>query len=278
MPEPIQVNFELTLFLGGLSAFILFFAFSRGFFTLSKEKEKLSLKFTYVFVGFSIYFFLVLFLPPVLLKWIIVHLDTFNKIDDLSFANCLTLFIVSIALYSFSKVKDLKQEVHLLEKKTFFKDIWTGLLAWLIATPIVLFVSQLFDLFIFFILKIETIPEQLAVQFIKATLESNPSFFFALVSVVFLAPFVEEFLFRGLLQTWLKKILGSSTAIVISSISFSLFHFSKLQKIGNLSILGALFPLAFFLGFIYEKQRSLIAPIALHMIFNTSSLVSLIFF
>lgn len=278
MSELIQVNVELTLFLGGFSTFIILLAFSRGFFVLSKEKEIPSFNFSHVFIGFLIYFSSILFLTPVILKITTLYFPSLYKIDRFSLANCTALFMTAIALCLFANIKNLTNDIRLLGKGSIIKNLWTGFLAWVIATPMVLFVSHLLDLFLFFVLKVESIPEQLAVQFIRTTLESPFSFFLALISVVLLAPFVEEFLFRALLQTWLKKRFRPLIAIAMSSISFSLFHFSKLQEIGNVTILGALFPLAFFLGFVYEKQRSLIAPITLHAMFNASSLVSLIFF
>ena len=102
-------------------------------------------------------------------------------------------------------------------------------------------------------------------------------FFLIVVIVTFLAPCIEETLFRGFLQSYIRQYLGPKLSIVISSFCFALFHYSSEQGLANISIIGSLFSLAFFLGFIYEKRGSLLAPIILHSAFNTISAINLYF-
>jgi hypothetical protein len=120
-------------------------------------------------------------------------------------------------------------------------------------------------------------PDQTAVRFVKMTLEHPPYFLLAALSVSVLAPLIEETLFRGFLQSFIRKHLGSTQAIWITATCFSLFHFSLDQGVGNIPIIGSLFCLALFLGFLYEKQRSLLASITLHATFNTFSILNLYF-
>ena len=91
------------------------------------------------------------------------------------------------------------------------------------------------------------------------------------------APLLEEFLFRGLFQTWIKKHLGVKAAILIASLCFALFHVSVAHGVGNLSLVPSLFVFSCFLGFIYERQKSLFASIVLHTTFNLVSTLRIIF-
>ena len=88
---------------------------------------------------------------------------------------------------------------------------------------------------------------------------------------------LEEFLFRGVLQNFLKKYFKRDVSIIITSLVFAFFHYSPSQKLSNISIIGSLFVLACFLSFLYERQKSLFAPIFLHATFNAISIINLIF-
>jgi membrane protease YdiL (CAAX protease family) len=120
--------------------------------------------------------------------------------------------------------------------------------------------------------------EQVAVRYLKLALSSPSMLMIALFMVLFAAPAIEEFLFRGLLQTCLKRFMPIKWAIALSSLCFAFFHFSPSQGIGNISLIASLFTFALYLGFIYERQASLIASFTLHMTFNTVSTLRILFF
>ncbi len=155
-------------------------------------------------------------------------------------------------------------------------DYILGVLAWLIAFPVVQVIGQLFDMLLFIIFRYEGY-EQVAVKYLRTTLESPAMTILALVSIVIIAPIVEEFLFRGALQTYLKRRFQPKTAIFLASICFGLFHFSPEQGWGNVSLIVSLFVFGSFLGYVYEKQGSLYASIGLHMAFNFISSVRILF-
>jgi membrane protease YdiL (CAAX protease family) len=155
-------------------------------------------------------------------------------------------------------------------------DFMFGVMAWLIAFPVVQVIGQLFDMILFAIFHLEGY-EQVAVKYLKTTFQSPALTIVALVSIVIVAPIVEEFLFRGALQTYLKKRLQPKSAILISSACFGLFHFSPEQGFGNISLLISLFVFGCFLGYVYEKQGSLYASIGLHMAFNFISSARILF-
>lgn len=155
-------------------------------------------------------------------------------------------------------------------------DFILGVLTWLVAFPIVQVFGQLFDMILFIIFRYEGY-EQVAVKYLKTTLENPAMTILALVSIVIVAPIVEEFLFRGVLQTYLKRRFNPKTAILLASACFGLFHFSPEQGWGNVSIIGSLFVFGTFLGYVYERQGSLYASIGLHLAFNFISSVRILF-
>lgn len=89
--------------------------------------------------------------------------------------------------------------------------------------------------------------------------------FFAVV----LAPVAEEFIFRGVLFPFVKQLGYPKTAWFGVSFLFALIH-------GDMAIFVPLFVLALALTWLYEKTDSLLAPIAVHSLFNAANLVLLI--
>lgn len=91
----------------------------------------------------------------------------------------------------------------------------------------------------------------------------------AIFSVVIVAPIVEEFVFRGLLYTGIRRGTNPIIAIVVSAGLFGLVH-GVWSAIVVTALLGAL------LAIVYERTRSLVAPTIMHALFNAGSLVGLI--
>jgi len=87
----------------------------------------------------------------------------------------------------------------------------------------------------------------------------------ACASAVLLAPIVEEFLFRGLLQMSLRRYVGPWGAVFLGGVLFAAIH-------QPWPIAVALLPLAWILGYLYQRRQSLLAPILLHMLFNALTL------
>lgn len=149
-------------------------------------------------------------------------------------------------------------------------DFGLGWAVWFISFPAVAAIGELGDLLIYLFFKVEHY-EQVAVRFLKMALTEPSVLIIAFLLIVFIAPAIEEFLFRGVLQNYFKRHVGSKAAILLSALCFAAFHFAPSQHAGNIPLLLSLFTFACFLGFLYEKQCSLFAPIGLHMAFNTIS-------
>lgn len=80
------------------------------------------------------------------------------------------------------------------------------------------------------------------------------------------APIVEELIFRGLVYRRTKKMTGTIAAAILSAALFGVFHGNWVQA-----------PYAFIIGivavFVYEKFKSIVAPIMLHMSANILSVL-----
>jgi membrane protease YdiL (CAAX protease family) len=94
-----------------------------------------------------------------------------------------------------------------------------------------------------------------------------------LVSLVLWQPLVEELLFRGLLQGFLRRtpigrraLAGVSAANVITSLAFVGVHFVNQPP---LWALGVFFPSLLF-GYFRDRTDSVWPPLVLHVTFNTA--------
>jgi membrane protease YdiL (CAAX protease family) len=85
------------------------------------------------------------------------------------------------------------------------------------------------------------------------------------VTAAVMAPFLEEALFRGYFYPTLKRYLGPVASAILVSLLFAAFH-------ANLAVLPALFVLAICLTVAYEWTGSLLVPMTMHALFNTTSL------
>lgn len=97
-----------------------------------------------------------------------------------------------------------------------------------------------------------------------------------IVSVVILVPAVEEIIFRGLIQNWLKRKMGVKWGLSLSIIIFTMAHFSVAQGLNNIEILATLLVVSFFLTLLYEKRGTLWAPYGLHVAFNALTSITVI--
>jgi len=90
------------------------------------------------------------------------------------------------------------------------------------------------------------------------------------VATVFLAPIGEEVVFRGILYPWAKRRISPAIALWGTAIVFGAIHF-------NLSSFIPLTILALILVWLYEFTGNLLAPIAVHVVFNGTNFIALFF-
>ena len=94
------------------------------------------------------------------------------------------------------------------------------------------------------------------------------------ISVVVVAPIIEEFLFRGFLYSQLRRsFLKDWGAVAISSLVWTAIHFQY-----EVGILFFLFLFGLFLGYFRIKYNSLLIPVALHALNNLIAFILTIYF
>jgi membrane protease YdiL (CAAX protease family) len=97
---------------------------------------------------------------------------------------------------------------------------------------------------------------------------SRPEQIFLGIFAVIIAPVAEEFIFRGVLFTFVKQLGFPKIAWIGVSLVFALIH-------ADVAIFIPLFMLALVLTWLYEMTDSLMAPMFTHALFNAANLVLL---
>lgn len=102
--------------------------------------------------------------------------------------------------------------------------------------------------------------------------ESNPIYFLYLIPVmlIFVGP-VEEYVFRGVIQSTFTRFVNFKIGIVFASISFGLIHISatggpsleSIPYVVTASLLGGV------LGYYYEETGNIIVPMLAHGVYNS---------
>lgn len=180
-------------------------------------------------------------------------------------------YIPLVLFYFYYLSRDKQASIFGDGSTPWYRHFLLGTATWLVIFPVVLFWGELIDILILLYLHRSPL-EQLPVEMFRSA-SSNPLLAVIMGLAIFgLVPFAEEFLFRGLLQSWLKtKFHSPIWGIIVAALIFAIFHYSSSQGVTNIQFLTSLFLLGCFLGFLYERQRSLWASIGLHSTFNAVS-------
>jgi hypothetical protein len=93
-----------------------------------------------------------------------------------------------------------------------------------------------------------------------------PHWLFLLAVVA--APLCEEFIFRGLIFGGLRRSAGLVPSMLISAALFSIMH----PPVSMLPV----FVLGLCTAFVYDKTRSLLAPVLVHALYNGAVLAQLL--
>jgi membrane protease YdiL (CAAX protease family) len=93
------------------------------------------------------------------------------------------------------------------------------------------------------------------------------------VYAIVIAPIGEELFFRGVLFRALRDRHGFWVGAVGSSIGFGFIHFIPGSAIDAALLMTVMFFTGIALCFIYERRRTIVAPIAAHLTFNVIGIV-----
>ena len=102
----------------------------------------------------------------------------------------------------------------------------------------------------------------------------GPAWWPMVISVVFVAPFIEEILFRKLLCGVCTETckLSKWVAIAVSTVIFALIHVADIE---NLIFIFQYLPLAFVITYSYFHSENIFVPIGIHFLNNLASVVLL---
>jgi membrane protease YdiL (CAAX protease family) len=281
-------TFSSIILFGIFSLIMLLIGKRRDFFSLPTAAKtwRFPIQWTHVVGVFAIYFGVASILTPIFGKilqhFLLAHPTPTALLRYASWINFINsgTVLLFLLVFFFYLPKSIHSPIWVRkesEKHLYKQDFLFAALAWAISFPLIIFVNQLIDWILSHIFQFQLMPEQLAVHFLKMTFGEPFYLLLAILTIVVFAPFIEEILFRGFLQSFIRQHLGSKQAVVITSTLFSFFHYSPEQGMTNLTIIASLFVFSLFLGFVYEKKGSLPTSIALHALFNLINVGNLYF-
>lgn len=254
-----------------LALFTSFLAWKFGFYKMPKEAEGSKLPLNVVITAFAIFLSLsVLIVPMIFLVSLYISGNMAPSPETLILINSVSILASFLSLGVYQAFLSHENRQLILGKnfgKHPFSDVAIAVVAWFTSLPLVMIAGRIVVL-ILLLFGIVSSSSQVAVTQVKESLEYPYLFYFLAGDVVLFVPIIEEFIFRGCLQTWIKGKIGVKKAILLTSLIFAFFHFSISQGVGNIELLASLFVLSCFLGFIYERQQSLLSSISLHALFN----------
>jgi len=171
-----------------------------------------------------------------------------------------------------------------LNVRTIHKDLFAGLLNLLAVWPVLTVVFALTVQFGKLIWGPEFEMQQHQELELITTYSQIPLRIIIAVTAIVVAPLFEEMLFRGLFQTMFRsflerlpfwqrvqnKTLTAWLAIAVSSALFAVVHYEP-------SHWPTLFVLSMAIGYSYEKSGSLFRPILMHSLFNTASIIMVLY-
>jgi membrane protease YdiL (CAAX protease family) len=94
----------------------------------------------------------------------------------------------------------------------------------------------------------------------------NFTYFLSVIIICLIGPFIEEFVFRGLVIKLLRRFLPFLWVNLLQAAIFGIQHFNIIQMI--YAFLAGLI-----LGYIYNKHQTLYAPIIAHICMNISGYI-----
>lgn len=151
--------------------------------------------------------------------------------------------------------------------ESFYKNVLSGIAAYIFIMPILILVLIVSMLFLDAIgYKPPTQP--VFDMFFEEKRSSVILFLTIFVSI--LGPIIEEIFFRGFLYNAVKKRFGVLLGVLLSGVLFSMLH-TNIVGFLPIMILGVL------MAFLYEITGSLIASVSIHILHN-SIIVSFVFF
>ena len=219
--------------------------------------------------------FVALYVIPVIVivvfELLIESIDAVSDVLTIDFTSNVTkLFFVSfltapITLFLLLKMIRMNHSSAYLSFLAIKKIDYKTLIKWLLVTAVFMALGSLLDLFI------DTPAEPFMFE-LEAAMNDNLSIVFIILSVCFLAPIMEEVIFRGWLYSELSLTkLNHIGIIVLTTALFTLIHIQYEHLYSFISI----FLTGLLLGFIRYKSQNISYCIIIHVLFNFIAIIGL---
>lgn len=286
-PETIQDHFQVLISAGIWSLLSSWIAYQCGFYSIGADSKEQKIPLSQLVGIFCLFIVLSVFvIPMIALIGLVLWSGEFSKsawgldVPTEGWINVISILVTAAILFGYFFSLPQRTRLSVWRQSGWnglVRNLMVGIVVWPVCYPIVVAIDQVMSILVQWLQLPVAHHEQLAVGALKKILDF-PWLVAALTFlIVFIVPVIEEMLFRGFLQTWLKSALGRNRAILVASLLFASFHFSWSQGFDNLELLLSLFVLSCFLGYVYERQQSLWASIGLHATFNGVSVVAILF-
>jgi membrane protease YdiL (CAAX protease family) len=279
------------IFMAALIIWVIvsFVALSKGFYHLPEKKKDPAFFISShdLLTVFGIFFGIELLIVPLLAGFWLVFAGQISPqaeykgldIQTQGWLNLMAIFFSALGILLYACTMKPMKRVTVFwggeaPKKgpDFYKDLGIGALTWVLSYPLVIMTSQVIETWLYFAGYEQQI-DQVAVKNLKSVMPYPFLLSCTLLTIVLIVPIAEEILFRGFFQNWGVQKMGRFKGIIAASLLFASFHFSMSQDWTNIELLLSLFILSCYLGFVYERQRSLWASTALHSTFNAISVL-----
>ncbi len=276
-------HLQATAWIGAIGIIVSWIAHRCGFFRFKEKSQNVLISTASLIEMFGIYLVISILGPLLIIHvvtpigkslgiaqsdWLLYLMTSMQLASEI-------LIVLFIALYAFAHKRIDLRGVFKTSKSSIWSDIGFGMLAWVVSFPVVAAVDGIMESFNIFVFG-NSGPSQLAIEFIMRLVRSPNYLMIGVFITIIAAPLIEEFIFRGCLQTYMRKRFSRMQAILISSLSFAFVHLAPAQGIGNIPLFVSIFTFGMYLGFVYERQGSLFASFALHATFNALSISRLV--
>ena len=164
--------------------------------------------------------------------------------------------VISILLFMYLNIYEIEKT-----KKVYTTEKLKNTLILFIIANIVIYIVSISSKYL-----LPEFDEQNIVQYFK----HNKITELEVLNIVVVVPIIEEIVFRGLFYKLLRSYFSIVPSMLMSSIIFSIVHKNILVSI-------VLFSLGLILCYSYERNKSIIYPIAIHSLFNLLMLLLILY-
>lgn len=192
-----------------------------------------------------------------------------------SFIGMMICFIVYLVIILILNRKKLVENFSYVKDN--FLKFGSRVLVYLVITYAFAMLVGLIDILVF-PQYVETAGENQ--DFIVSAL-SNGAFFPTALTICFLAPIVEEYVFRYGVMSKILVGFPKVLKVIFSALVFSFIHIGFTQIDGSISmfihLMLSYIPLALALSIVYARENRIIYPISIHILLNIISTVAIMF-